>query len=465
MIFKEKVAPSGVGIQARYLFDGLVSTGKYSFRCLGGAIKHGNYDTVAVNPDFIIKPVDGFGTKEMIRSLLYTEQPDAVFIFTDPRQFVWLYEMEDEIRQICPLAYWHIWDNDPYPKFNYPWYESTDLINCISWKTYELVKPNFPSKTNYIPHAFPKNVYFPLPKDQIDTFKKQNFGNRADWFQVLWVNRNATRKMPADLLDSWKLFLDKLEQKHGHRNATLIMHTDPGDIEGPNLLAVSEELGLQGNVWFSTEKLGFDQINIMHNITDTCINISKNEGHGLNTHISLQVGKPIIALTTGGETRQVIDYRDGSEHGVGIKPIKRSLVGSQLVPYIFEDFCSQEQVAEALMKIYEMTPEEKDAMREKNVAYCDHEFNYEKMISEWDRTLTECIENFKKEKEEGKRKRWGLFPVNPLGISMIDAKEGDSINVPSDGSNHIESATKVDKEIRSALKTTKIERKRNQATK
>ena len=101
------LAPSGVGVQARFLIEGLIQTGKFSFRCLGGAMKHANYDTVAVNPDFIVKPVDGFGTKEMIRALLYTERPDALLLFTDPRQFIWLWEMEEEIRQVCPITYWH----------------------------------------------------------------------------------------------------------------------------------------------------------------------------------------------------------------------------------------------------------------------------------------------------------------------------------------------------------------------
>src|SRR5574337_886461 len=227
------LATSGVGVQARFLIDGLLKTGKYSFRCFGGAIKHPSYDTVVVSPDFIIKPVDGFGNRDMIRQILATEKPDAIVIFTDPRQFIWLWEMEDEIHQVCPIAYWHVWDNDPYPAFNKVWYDSTDLLNCLSWKTYEMVKPNFPDKTNYIPHAFPKQVYFPANPAEIPEVRRQNFGDRADWFTALWVNRNAGRKMPADLFDAWKVFLDKLEAKHGHRRAVLIMHTDPGDPEGP----------------------------------------------------------------------------------------------------------------------------------------------------------------------------------------------------------------------------------------
>jgi hypothetical protein len=253
------LAPSGVGVQARFLIEGLINTGKYSFRCLGGAIKHQDYRTIKVNDDFIIKPIDGFGNHETIRSLLITEKPDVLFIFTDPRQFIWLWEIEDEIHQVCPIAYWHVWDNDPFPAFNRPWYESTDLINCLSYKTYELVKPHFEDKTYYIPHAFPKHVYYELPAQDRAQLSVQNFGPRANWFKALWVNRNATRKMPADTLDCWKRFLDKLESKHGHRNAMLIMHTDPNDNEGPNLLAVAEMLGLQNNVWFSTDKLQFER--------------------------------------------------------------------------------------------------------------------------------------------------------------------------------------------------------------
>jgi glycosyltransferase involved in cell wall biosynthesis len=413
------LAPSGVGVQARFLIDGLIKTGQWSFRCLGGAMKHAKYDTVAVNPDFIVKPVDGFGSKELIRQLLITEQPDAIFLFTDPRQFIWLWEMEDEIHQVCPIVYWHVWDNDPYPAFNYPWYESTDLINCLSYKTFELVKPHFPEKTNYIPHTFPKGVYNALPEEQISQLKRQNFGPKADWFKALWVNRNATRKMPNDVLFAWKTFLDDLQKKEGHRNAVLIMHTDPNDMEGPNLLAVSDMLGLNENVWFSNDRLQFEQMNVMHNIADVTVNVAKNEGFGLSTLISLQVGKPIIALKTGGETRQVEDYRNGYQYGVAIEPAKRSLVGSQMVPYIFEDFCTERQLADAFMEIYSWTPEKKAEFREKAAEYLEHEFKYENMVQQWHETMLKCVEDFKANKEAGKNKRWSLTGINPAPANKL----------------------------------------------
>lgn len=464
MLSDHPLAPSGVGVQARFLIEGLIKTGRWSFRCLGGAIKHADYQTIAVNSDFIIKPVDGFGSKELIRSLLLAERPDAIFLFTDPRQFIWIWEMEDEIKQICPIVYWHVWDNDPYPNFNFPWYEGTELINCLSYKSYEMVKERFPEKTNYIPHTFPKGVYGPMPDDVVKQMRSQNFGPRADWFQVLWVNRNATRKMPADLLYAWKTFLDNLEKKHGHRNATLIMHTDPADPEGPNLMAVSDLLGLGNNVWFSTDKLQFDQMNVLHNITDACINIAKNEGFGLSTLISMLCGKPIIALKTGGLTRQVVDYRDGSEHGAAIEPSKRSLVGSQLVPYIFEDFCTEQQVSDALMKVFEMTPQEKLDMKNKVMDYCEHEFKYEDMIASWDRTMLQAIESFQETRKRSKGSRWGIYPLgSTFGPKVVNAREEDVVagTVSSKDSSQLKKPSVDDTSVRNAVKAkaTKLERK------
>lgn len=408
------LSTSGVGTQSRFLIEGLLATGKYSFQCLGGAIRHENYNLIQVKPDWVIKPVDGFGTRQMIRELLLTERPDAVFLFTDPRQFIWLWEMADEIQQVCPIVYWHVWDNGPYPEYNKPWYESTDLINCISWKTYELVKERFPEKTNYIPHALPKQVYHKLPDEQIRAFKAGNFGTRRDHFTALWVNRNATRKMPNDVLSGWKLFLDKLEQTRGHRNALLVMHTEPTDPEGPNLLAVTEQLGIWDNVWFSNQAQPFESMNMLHNACDTVINMAKAEGFGLSSLTNLTIGKPVISLCTGGLTRQVIDWRDGTENGVALPVRVKSLVGSQVTPYIYEDFGSHEDLANALMRLYEMSPQDRENLSRKCQAYAEFEFNYDKVVADWDRTLSGTIETYKKEK---KPSRWTCQKVAKLRIA------------------------------------------------
>lgn len=386
---------SGVGVQTRYLIEGLLKKDAWTFRQLGAAIKHSNYDVVTVNPDFIIKPIDGFGDRDTLRLILAQEKPDVVFIFTDPRFFIWLFEMEDEIHQFCPIVWWHVWDNRPTPKFNYPLYEATDLLNCHSYLTYEMVSEDFPEKAHFIPHALPQWVYFPLPKNEITALKGQILGaDRQDHFVGLWINRNAKRKRPNDVLWAWKLFLDKLEKKHGHKKATLIMHTDPRDPEGPNLFATSEMLGIQNHVFFSSDRIDFDKINVLHNISDFCLNISHAEGFGLGTLEAMQTGTPIIALKTGGLTRQVIDHRNGQEHGVALDVEVAALVGSQQVPYIYDDYCSIDQVAKAIWQLYAMGPENREKRGQMARDYVLSEFSYQKTIDAWHDTMLETANNW-----------------------------------------------------------------------
>ena len=398
------LSTSGVGTQTRHLLTGLLKKNKWTFRQFGAALKHTDYRTIVVNDDFIIKPIDGFGDRDMLRVTLATEKPDILFIFTDPRFFIWLFEMEDEIHQVCPIVWWHVWDNYPYPKYNESLYSSTDQINCHSHLTYEMIKDKFPEKTNFIPHALPKESYFPLSDKVRDLKKEEILGrDRKDHFVGIWVNRNAKRKRPNDVLLSWKIFLDKLEKEHGHRNATLIMHTDPMDPEGPNLTITSEMLDIHDSVFFSRDRIDFDKMNILYNISDFCLNVSYAEGFGLSTLECMQAGRPIIAAKTGGLTRQIIDHRDGSENGIAIDIACKSLVGSQQVPYIYEDYVTPESVSDAMFKLHEMPKEKRDELSKKAREYALSEFNIDDTVDAWDESLEYIYKNWREKYE-----RWSL---------------------------------------------------------
>ena len=402
MLCDHPLSTSGVGTQARWLITGLVGTGKYSFKVFGGAVKHDNYDTVTVNPDFIVKPTNGFGDKMMLRQVLAQEQPDILLLFTDPRFFIWVWEMEDEVHQVCPIAYNHLWDNPPWPEFNRVLYESTDLINCINYPTYDMVHQRFPEKTNYMPHAVPKDIFFPMGAGDIARMKNQILGKeRADHYIVTYVSRNARRKMPSDIIISFKQFLTELESKHGHRKATLVMHTDPMDPEGPNLHHVIDMLHLKDNVVFSKDRVGFPEMNALYNFSDVVVNRSCNEGFGLGTLEAMMAARPIIALKTGGLTRQVEDHETGEQYGVALEPEVRTLVGNQMVPYIYEDFVSHETLAKAFMTVFDWGPEKRAEVGKRAMAHAHKDYDLPTLINDWDKSLTELGENWRRN-----HKRW-----------------------------------------------------------
>lgn len=402
------LSTSGVGCQSRFLMEGLIEKGCWTVRQFGAAIRHESYDTVQVNPDFVIKPIDGFGNRDVILQTLITEKPDVVMLFTDPRFFTWLWEMEDEIHDICPIAYWHVWDAPPYPAFNEAYYAATDLINCHSHMTYKLVAEHHPEKTNFIPHSLPDTVFKPLAEDAIRQNKINLLGSgRVDDFVLFWVNRNARRKRPNDVLWAWAEFINELKKTDPNPKVTLLMHTDPNDNEGPNLLATTELLGIKNHVVFSNQRVSFEHMNVLHNISDACINLAYAEGFGLATLESMKCGNPIIAPKTGGLTRQVVDHRDGSQNGVALDIVFQTLVGSQTVPYIYEDYCSHKDAAAAIMKLYNMPKQERVALGLKAREYVQTEFGHQDTIDKWHDSLLELVTTWK----TNKPKQWSLEEV------------------------------------------------------
>ena len=390
------LSTSGVGVQTRHLINGLIKKGCWSFKQLGAAIKHSDYSLKQINDDFVIKPIDGFGNKDMMRNILITEKPDAIILFTDPRFFLWLFEIEDEIHQVCPIFWWHVWDNRPTPLFNSWMYEATDAINCHSYLTYQMCSENFPEKSRFIPHAIPDNIFYEIDDEEKLKYKIKVLGeDKKDHFVAFWANRNARRKRPGDLLNSWKLFLDRTDKK----DAMLILHTDPFDNEGVNIPKIIKMLNIEKNVAISTDKIDFDEMNIMYNIADITLNISFAEGFGLSTLESMQTGTPIVSITTGGLTRQVIDHRDNSENGVAIKPVLKNLVGSQKVPYIYEDYVSTEDVADGILKMYSLDEKTRKNLSLKVKKYAKEEFSYEKTIDAWHDSLSFTIENWKNKRQ------------------------------------------------------------------
>jgi glycosyltransferase involved in cell wall biosynthesis len=392
VISDHPLAPSGVGTQTKYVIEALIQTGRYKFVCFGGAMKHANYDPVKVPPygdDWVILPVNGYGTAEMVRGAIFNQKPDMIWFMTDPRFYTWLWNIENEIRTHIPMVYYHVWDNYPYPTFNKPCYESTDVIASISKVTYDIVNKVAPEVENhYVPHAVDTNIFKPLPEDMVSALKKQNFGEEDSRVTFFWNNRNARRKMSGSLIHWFNEFANEV----GPENVRLIMHTNPKDPNGQDLDAIIRELDmLDGRIMFSRNKVQSKDLAVFYNMADCTINISDAEGFGLATLESLACQTPIIVNMTGGLQEQVTN---GNEwFGIGIEPASKAIIGSQNVPFIYEDRISKEDFIAALKKIYNMTNEQRKLLGIKGRQHVIENYNFDKFRKQWIDLIDSVVEN------------------------------------------------------------------------
>ena len=397
---------SGVGTVSKNFVLGTLK--HFDWVQVAGAIKHPEEGKVVDMNDSVreetgiedaslkIYPVSGYGNQELIRQIMNIEQPNAILHYTDPRFWVWLYQMEHEIRQQIPIFYYNIWDDLPYPRYNEFFYESSDLIMNISKQTVNIVeqvaqkKPRTDWDCTYIPHGIPEEKFYPIDeKDeefkQLTGFKRQLTKGKDYDFVVFWNNRNIRRKLPADVIMGYKTFCDNLPKEKAEK-CVLVMHTQPVDKNGTDLPEVVSNLCPDYDVIFSHNKLEDKQLNFIYNIADIQVNIASNEGFGLGTAEAVMAGTPIIVNVTGGlqdqcgfelngkhvgyeDYREIVSFhdRDKWEHnadltwGESVKPIWpacRSLQGSIPTPYIFDDRPRWEDLGTRIREWYE-TPKEK----------------------------------------------------------------------------------------------------------
>jgi glycosyltransferase involved in cell wall biosynthesis len=378
------LSPSGVGTQTRYVCESLLESGRFSIISLGGAIKHNDYTPKAVEPygeDWKVIPVDGYGTPEMVRSVIRNEKPDMVWIMTDPRFWGWLWAIDNEIRSLCPIVYYHVWDNYPYPMFNKKFYESNDHIISISRLTHDIVRnvsPDVPA--TYLPHAVNGDIFVPNSTAERKQLRMENLPEEdRDKFIVFWNNRNARRKQSGTLLWWWKEWLD---ERNLHDKAQLIMHTNPKDQHGQDLNHIIEHLGMTNRqVLFSTQKIPLEAMSTFYNLADVTINISDAEGFGLSTLESLSCGTPIIATMTGGLQEQVMSGTE--QFGIPLFPVSKAIIGSQSVPYIYEDRLSADHVKSALSNMYDLSPQDRLEMGRKGRAHVLENYNFQKFKQRW----------------------------------------------------------------------------------
>ena len=407
---------SGIATQSKEFVMGTMH--KYDWIQLGGAVSHPEQGKIidmsqAVQNEWGIKdaylkiyPISGYGNSNVLRQILDTEKPDAIVHFTDPRFWIWLYNMEHEVRQNTPIMYYNIWDDIPDPLWNTNFYRSSDMLMSISKQTYGINKRILSKygyedwQTQYVPHGISDKRIFKI-EDKGDTkFREfeQKQGLDKYKFKILYLNRNIRRKSPGDVALAYKHMMDKLTPEQ-QKECVLVWHAAPSDENGTDMRALCKTLLPEYPVIFTHDNhpngsFTDEDMNYIFNSCDVYINMASNEGFGLGSLEALTVGTPIVVNVTGGLQDQCgfkkkvwTKAEDGTmssedvyltaedyvelksnhrgtykEHGEWVKPVFPSNIscqGSPMTPYIFDDRCSFEDAGEALLEWYNVGPEER----------------------------------------------------------------------------------------------------------
>ena len=94
---------------------------------------------------------------------------------------------------------------------------------------------------------------------------------------------------------------------------------------------------------------------------------------------------------TGGLQEQVTNGNE--EFGVGLIPRSKSIIGSQQVPYIYEDRVDKAQFHSALSKIYKMGKQERQRLGALGRQHVDENYNFVKLQQKWVETIDKILEN------------------------------------------------------------------------
>ena len=392
--------PSGIGTVGREIVTHTAQ--HFNWVNIGGAINHPdqgkrfdlsqatNESSGLTDSSVILYPVHEYGNPDLLRQLIQIEKPDAIMLITDPRYFIWLFSIENEIRKSIPITYLNIWDNYPAPLYNKPYYEACDLLMGISKQTVNINKLVLGDKADkkiikYIPHGLNHEIFKPIDKNDstLKEFKKNLFKEKEYDFVLLFNSRNIQRKRVSDTILAYKYFIDKLSITQA-KNCCLVLHTEHIMDAGTDLDAVIELLANNEkyNIIFTDSRFDPKEMNLLYNSSDAQILLTSNEGWGLSLTEAILCGNPIIANVTGGMQDQMRfedengnwftpdkdipsnhngTYKKHGEWAFPVFPSTRVLQGSPPTPYIWDDVVKAEDAAEQIMNVYKLTPEERKA--------------------------------------------------------------------------------------------------------
>lgn len=289
---------TGFGTVSRNIFEGLQATGRYQVDVLGI-----NYWGDPHQFPYRIWPTgtnaqkDPYGRKKVCNMIPQMEY-DILFFLQDtfimdflPELIPFLKQKDKKFKSIC---YFPI---DGTPKEQ--WIKNVSVVDYpVAYSEFgkaesEKAFSDCP-ELDVVPHGVNVKDYYPLPKEKVAEFRARYFGDHADKFIFMNLNRNQQRKDIPRTIQAFSEFRKQVPE------SLLYLHMAQND-QGWNLPEVLSSYGLT-----LTEDVIFPQnfgpnqgyprqiVNMLYNCVDAVVSTTLGEGWGLSWSEAMATKTPII---------------------------------------------------------------------------------------------------------------------------------------------------------------------------
>lgn len=289
---------TGFGTVSRNIFEGLHKTGRYQVDVLGINYWGDPHEfPYRIWPTGTNAQKDPYGRKKICGMIPQMEY-DILFFLQDtfimdflPELIPYLKNNGKKFKSIC---YFPI---DGAPKEQ--WIKNISVIDYpVAYSEFgkdQAMKMHAECpELDVIPHGVNIQDYFPLPKEQVEDFRKRYFGDHSDRFIFMNLNRNQQRKDIPRTIHAFMEFRKEVPE------ALLYLHMAQVD-QGWNLTEVCTSYGLD-----TTQDVIFPQnfgpnqgyprqvVNMLYNCVDAVVSTTLGEGWGLSWSEAMATKTPII---------------------------------------------------------------------------------------------------------------------------------------------------------------------------
>lgn len=290
---------TGFGTVSRNIFEGLHKSGRYDIDILGINYWGDPHDfPYRIWPTGTNAQKDPYGRQKVLQMIPQMDF-DILFLLQDSFIMEFVKNLIPHLKQNRTKPFKSILYYPVDSIIKQEWAENIEpadyLIAYSEFGRQETLK-RIPHREDIrvVPHGVNAREYHPIPKEEIENFRKQYFGSYADHFIITNVNRNQQRKDIPRTIQVFKEFRKQVPE------SILYLHMAMKD-QGWNLPEVCKSMGLDitKDVIFP-KNFGPNQgyprhvLNMLYNCSDVVMSTTLGEGFGLAWLEAMAAKVPVL---------------------------------------------------------------------------------------------------------------------------------------------------------------------------